>query len=209
MYRWVQCLDETCLFRCPAAEDELLDGRCPKCGSLIDEAVEPTTLTLLTAVPQPQPGQMALLLDNIRSVFNVGAMMRTMDGAGVSQLFFCGMTATPNHPKVAKTALGAGATFGWQYQPNSLQTAVSLQQKGWLIWVLERTETAVDLFSITKKENKPILLVVGNERAGVDPAITASADRVVALPMMGTKVSLNVAVAAGIALYTLQFGQKR
>lgn len=157
--------------------------------------------------PSPQTGAVGLLLDNIRSIYNVGALFRTADGAQVSHLFCCGMTATPDHPKVAKTALGAETAQVWQYSTNSLFTAVSLQKQGWQIWAIEKTETAVSLFDIERDTAVPIILVAGNERAGVDPAILRLADRVVSLPMMGKKESLNVAVASGIVIYSLKFGK--
>lgn len=149
-----------------------------------------------------------MLLDNIRSLYNVGALFRTADGAGVTHLICSGITATPEHPKVAKTALGAEITSQWHYSRNGWQTAAALQEQGWQIWVIERTEKAEDLFAVQRESTLPIVLVTGNERAGVDPAILRLADKVISLPMQGSKGSLNVAVAFGIALYTLRFGQK-
>ncbi|MEM7333006.1 MAG: TrmH family RNA methyltransferase [Chloroflexota bacterium] len=158
------------------------------------------------SVPTPKPGDMGLMLDNIRSIYNVGALFRTANGAAISFLFCCGMSATPEHPKVAKTALGAQSWHQWQYQTNSLQTAVSLQQNGWQIWAIEKADYSEDLFTLKKRTHDPIILVCGNERAGVDPAILNIADKVVSLPMMGQKESLNVAVATGVVVYTLKFG---
>ncbi len=163
----------------------------------------------LIEVPKPKPADFGLLLDNIRSIYNVGALFRTANGAAIPHLFCCGMSATPEHPKVAKTALGAESWHQWQYETNSLQTAVSLQNQGWQIWAIEKIDTAEDLFEIEKRDQTPVVLVCGNERAGVDPAILNLADKVISLPMLGQKESLNVAVATGIAVYTLQFGQSK
>lgn len=155
---------------------------------------------------EPISNKICLLLDNIRSIYNVGAMFRTADGAGLERVYCCGMTATPRHPKVAKTALGAQENIPWDYGANACDIAYWLQKAGWQIWVLEEATHATNLFTL-QRTDVPIVLVVGNERAGVDPALLEMANQTVSLPMHGSKGSLNAAVAAGIALYTLVFAK--
>jgi tRNA G18 (ribose-2'-O)-methylase SpoU len=146
------------------------------------------------------------LLDNIRSSFNVGAMFRTADGAGVSHLHLCGITPAPDHPKVAKTALGAEYSVPWTQYWDALEAAASLKQGGFELWALEGGPRAESIFEVTEElPDKPLLLVVGNEVSGVDPGLLALCERVVSIPMQGAKQSLNVAVAFGIAVYTLRY----
>lgn len=208
-HTFYQCQNETCRFRFPAATADGSPVHCPQCKV---GRVEITSQSGPQHRSQPdQPGKdqpaIELLLDNIRSLFNVGAIFRTADGAGVRRLHLCGITATPEHPKLAKTALGAAEHLPWQYHNNALETAVALQNKGYQLWALEETEAAEPLFqAVISKQDQPVLLIVGNEKAGIDPAVMARCDRIFCLPMLGSKASLNVAVAFGIAIYHLQFG---
>lgn len=161
--------------------------------------------------PRPQTRtlhqQFETLLDNIRSGWNVGAMFRTADGLGCRRMHLCGITPTPEHPQVTKTALGAEKTVPWMYASNAVKHCQMLQQQGYMIWALEDCPEAEVIFDLQKERlaAQPCVLVVGNEVTGVDPAILALCDRVMAIPMMGAKRSLNVAVAYGIALSTLQY----
>jgi tRNA G18 (ribose-2'-O)-methylase SpoU len=146
------------------------------------------------------------LLDNIRSTFNVGSIFRTADGVGLQRLYLCGFTATPNNPKIAKTALGAERTLKWSYHKNSLEVVRDLKAEGQQILALEAGYRSKSLFELNwVTENSPIILVVGNEVAGVDPGILELCDWKAHIPMRGNKNSLNVAVAFGIAIYYLHF----
>jgi tRNA G18 (ribose-2'-O)-methylase SpoU len=179
---------------------------CPKCGA-------PTRL-VESPYPglkvEPRPNQKAgpvvqALLDNIRSSFNVGAMFRTADGAGVTHLHLCGITPAPDHPKVAKTALGAEYSVPWTQYWDAIEAAASLKQGGFEVWALEGGPRSESIFEATRQlPDKPLLLVVGNEVSGVDPGLLELCQRVVSIPMQGAKQSLNVAVAFGIAVYTLR-----
>lgn len=156
------------------------------------------------------------ILDNIRSAFNVGSIFRIADGAGLSKLLLCGITATPENPKVAKTALGAQSHLDWTYSPNILAPIDALRAEGYRLIVLESTADATSLFDPTllapaagagsdfHRTDRPLALVVGNEVSGVDPMVLSRADQIIQVPMLGTKESLNVAVAFGIAAYWLQ-----
>jgi 23S rRNA (guanosine2251-2'-O)-methyltransferase len=161
----------------------------------------------VTAVPY-RPTIHALL-DNIRSIYNVGSLFRTADGAAISHLHLCGITATPQQPKVAKTALGADQVVPWTYHANGPDAAAAIKRQGFRLWALEGGLRAVSLLeALPARAGPPILLIAGNETAGVDPAILDQCDQVFFLPMLGIKGSLNVATAFGIAAYFLRFGGK-
>jgi tRNA G18 (ribose-2'-O)-methylase SpoU len=148
------------------------------------------------------------LLDNIRSTYNVGAMFRTADGAGLRHLHLAGITPTPNHPKIAKTALGAEAVVPWSAHPNGLEAALAMREAGYHVWALEGGPRAVSLFDAARRmPDGPVLLVVGNEIAGVDPMLLDECEQVLSIPMQGEKQSLNVAIAFGIAAYVLRHGK--
>jgi len=145
-----------------------------------------------------------VLLDNLRSTLNVGSIFRTADGAGVHFIYCCGTTPTPEHPKIAKTSLGAEDFTAWEYRRNALDLVKEKKQLGFQIISLEASDKSTSLFehsSISKQE--PTLLVLGNEVSGIDPEILDNSDQTFFIPMLGKKSSLNVAVAFGIAIYTL------
>lgn len=207
LYEIRQCEAEACQFRFPVAAGDPAGLRCPHCGTATALAAAPQAGGAPSLQASPRFTRLALLLDNIRSLYNVGAIMRTADGAGITHLHLGGITAPPTHPKLVKTALGAESALPWTQHRNSVHAVEQLKSEGYLVWVLEEGETAVNLFTtpLPKPANQPILLVIGNEKVGVDPEIVALADHVFALPMSGVKNSLNVAVAFGIAIYQIQF----
>lgn len=205
-YEIRQCEAADCQFRFPVAVGDKAGARCPYCGeptALIATPLAGGTPTLPTP---PRYTQLALLLDNIRSLYNVGAIMRTADGAGIAQLHLGGITAPPTHPKLAKTALGAESALPWTQHRNSVHAVQRLKSEGYKIWVLEEGGTNLFTAALPQPAHQPVLLVIGNEKVGVDPEIVALADHMFALPMSGVKNSLNVAVAFGIAIYQIQFG---
>ena len=209
-YEIRECQADDCQFRFPVAEGDAAGATCPHCGTPTTLAATPDAGAAPMLPIPPRYTQLELLLDNIRSVFNVGAILRTADGAGVAHLHLGGITAPPTHPKLAKTALGAESARPWTQHRNSVHAVQQLKEKGYAIWILEEGKTAVNLFTTTlpEKPNQPILLVIGNEKVGVDPAIQQMADCTWALPMSGVKNSLNVAVAFGIAIYQIQFSSR-
>jgi tRNA G18 (ribose-2'-O)-methylase SpoU len=134
-------------------------------------------------------------------------MFRTADGAGVRKLHLAGITTTPEHPKAAKTALGAESVVAWKYHRNAVDAAFELREEGAQLWAIEDTPQATPLFDTTAElPGSTIVLVVGNELVGVDPGILEACERTVRIPMQGVKRSLNVAVAFGVAAYYLRFG---
>lgn len=207
-YEIRQCADTICNFRFPVAESDLAGIHCPHCGKPTGLVSKPQTNVHPPAQATPRFSNLVLLLDNIRSLYNVGAIVRTADGAGIKHLHLGGITAPPTHPKLSKTALGAEESIPWTQHKNSLQAAEKLKAAGYAIWALERNLKAENLFDATfeTKLGQQILFVVGNEKVGVDPEILQQADRIFSLPMLGKKGSLNVAVAFGIAIYHIQFG---
>ena len=147
------------------------------------------------------------LLDNIRSIHNVGSMFRSADGAGVGHLYLAGITATPEHSKLAKAALGANEDVPWSYYPNGLDAVTALRGDDFQLWALENFDVSHSARPSLPLIPPKLALVVGNERAGIDPAILKECDALLSLPMAGRKSSLNAAVAFGIALYWVRYGK--
>jgi tRNA G18 (ribose-2'-O)-methylase SpoU len=145
------------------------------------------------------------LLDNIRSAWNVGSIFRSADGFGISHLHLCGITPTPEHEPVAKTALGAERTVPWSYAADPLAAARRIKEHGRQLWALEHDDRAVPFDPMRLPSPAgPILLIVGNEITGVDPDLLDLCERIFHIPMHGNKRSLNVAVAFGIAAFAIQ-----
>jgi tRNA G18 (ribose-2'-O)-methylase SpoU len=146
-----------------------------------------------------------LILENIRSAYNVGAMFRTADGAGVNKIFLVGYTPTPIdrfariQPEIKKTSLGASESMPWEHFADSNQLIQHLQTMKCAIVPVEQTANAISLQDFTVPEN--VAYVLGNEVQGVSIEFCAAADTIVEIPMLGEKESLNVSVAAGIVLY--------
>jgi tRNA G18 (ribose-2'-O)-methylase SpoU len=134
-------------------------------------------------------------------------MFRTADGAGVQHMHLGGVTPTPAHPKLAKTALGAERTVPWTHYPDATVAAAALVAAGKPLWALEGGPRSQSLFAGVELSG-PVVLVCGHEVSGVDPRILDLCERVIHLPMLGTKDSLNVSVALGIAAYALRFREK-
>lgn len=197
-----------CGLRFTAQRDDPRAGRCPMCRAETVAGAE-FGRAEVTRAPAPARGpQVEVLLDNIRSAWNVGSMLRSADGAGVRRVHLCGVSATPDQPKVAKTALGAEKSVAWQYHADGVACVRAAQAGGLRAWALEGGPRAEDLLDLPAAalSGAPILLVVGNELTGVDTGILDLCERVVSLPMRGVKGSLNVAVAFGVAVYALRRG---
>jgi len=142
-----------------------------------------------------------LVLHNVRSRENVGSIFRTADGAGVNKIYLCGITPTPPHEKISKTALGAEKWVPWEYCKQTWHLLEKLKNGGINIVALEQTKESVNIFKF--KSKFPLALVLGNEVRGLSPQILKYCDKKISIPMYGKKESLNVGVAAGIALYQL------
>jgi len=142
------------------------------------------------------------MLDNIRSLYNVGSMFRTSDGALVRKMYLCGYTPIPPRKEIEKTSLGATNTVPWEHYKNPLDAIVRLKAEGAKICILEQTTGTIPYHQLDKKDF-PLCLVVGNELTGVSQQVIDAADMAVEIPMHGMKQSLNAAVAYGIALFEL------
>ena len=144
-----------------------------------------------------------LVLDNIRSLQNVGSFFRTADAFNIESIFLCGITATPPHREIHRTALGATESVDWEYYPDTTSAIESLKTKGYQIVVIEQTDKSIALSDVQFELNNPIALVFGNEVKGVSEEVLPLADLAVEIPQFGTKHSLNVAVSAGIVIWEL------
>jgi tRNA G18 (ribose-2'-O)-methylase SpoU len=141
------------------------------------------------------------VLDNIRSLHNVGSIFRTADAAGVGKLYLCGMTGAPPRQEIRKAALGAEETVPWEYFKQTGDALAQLKQEGYFLLALENTSTSIDYRRAAYRF--PLALVIGHEYNGIAPEILSHCDGVIALPMRGVKASLNVAVAFGVAAYEI------
>ena len=140
-----------------------------------------------------------LILPNIRSAHNVGAMFRTADGAGVDKIYLTGYTARPPHPQLDKVSLGAEKSVSWEYAKQTGPLLKKLKAAGYHIVALEQTPKSVTLYHW--QLTFPLALIVGNEKTGVTKNLLKYCDEAVEIPMRGKKGSLNVSVASGIVLY--------
>ncbi len=146
----------------------------------------------------------AVLLDNIRSAWNVGSILRSADGFGFSHAYLCGITPTPEADAVRKTALGADEFVTWSHHKDAVKLVKGLKAEGWKILALEDDERSkpISQFAASQFPN-PIIMIVGSEVTGVDPELLDLADEIFRIPMHGQKRSFNVAVAFGVAGFSL------
>ena len=140
-----------------------------------------------------------IVLDNIRSAFNVGSIFRTSEAAGVEHIHLCGISAKPDNPKVARTALGAEASVPWSHHIATLEVLDALHAEGWQLVAVELTGRSAPYAAFEYRE--PCALVFGHEVAGVPLPVLDRCDAVVEIPMLGRKNSLNVATSVGIVLF--------
>lgn len=207
-YQFRLCLNPECGLRYPLSEKSAFGERCPVCLSetivVAESGADRERRRGASALPR---GSMpSAILDNIRSALNVGSMFRTAEGYSFGHLYLCGVTPTPEHPKVRKTALGAEALVGWSAHKNAVTLVSTLKSNGDSVWALEHTAKSQPLESALLRDasqSKNRVVVVGNEQAGVDPGILDLADQVVHLEMKGAKRSFNVAVAFAIAAHVM------
>ncbi len=141
------------------------------------------------------------LLDNIRSLWNVGSIFRTADAVLARKLYLCGMTGRPPRKEISKTALGADLTVPWEYVEDPRKAVVLLKDMGVSVVALEHTDRSAPYDSFDY--SFPVCIVVGHEIAGVSSEVVAMADAAVEIPMLGLKESLNVSTAFGVAVYEI------
>jgi tRNA G18 (ribose-2'-O)-methylase SpoU len=148
-----------------------------------------------------RPLPVSVLLENVRSLYNVGAFFRTADAAGIAKLYLAGITGYPPQNMISKTALGAEEMVAWEHTKEPEKIIAKLRANGHEIAAIETSVHAVDLFDWQPRF--PVCVVFGHETDGLTPAVAALADTHVRIPMLGLKHSLNVATAGGVVLYEL------
>ena len=148
----------------------------------------------------------SVILNDIRSLNNIGSFFRTADAFNVEKIYLCGITAIPPHRDIHKTALGATESVVWEHRESILDLVNELKSKNVLVASIEQTENTTFLQHINQLPNQPIALVFGNEVDGVDQDVIDASDYIIEIPQFGTKHSLNVSVCAGVVLW--EFAKK-
>ncbi|MFA6368116.1 MAG: RNA methyltransferase [Bacteroidales bacterium] len=146
---------------------------------------------------------LVIVLDNVRSMNNVGSVFRTSDAFVVEKIYLCGITPKPPHREINKTALGATETVQWEYTSTTQEAISDLKQKGYKIYSIEQATNSVKLNEFVHVKNSKIAIVMGNEVDGVDQEIINLSDSVIEIPQYGTKHSLNISVTTGIVVWHL------
>lgn len=144
-----------------------------------------------------------IVLDNVRSLNNVGSIFRTADAFLVEAVYLCGITATPPHREIHKTALGATESVAWRYFKSAVEAVTELKANGYVVVSVEQAEGAVSLDSFVPEPGRSYALVFGHEIRGVTEVVVNLSDACIEIPQYGTKHSFNVAVSAGIVLWEL------
>ena len=142
-----------------------------------------------------------VVLDNIRSLNNVGSVFRTADAFLISKIMLCGITATPPNNDIHKTALGAEDSLAWQYFESTIDCVNRLKEEGYTLCCLEQVKDSVALQDFVVEEGKKYAIIFGNEVNGVDQEVVNACDVCIEIPQCGTKHSLNVSVSGGIAMW--------
>lgn len=155
------------------------------------------------AFDQAEKIPVALVLDDIRSANNVGSIFRTADCFALRHLYLCGITATPPHRDILKTALGASSTVSWSHHDDAVALVQKLRGDGARVHCLEQTEQSVRLRDFAPAGAQPLVIIIGNEVNGVQQDVIDVADGTIEIEQFGTKHSLNVAVATGLLVYDL------
>ncbi|HJA86170.1 MAG TPA: RNA methyltransferase [Candidatus Bacteroides avicola] len=149
---------------------------------------------------------LVVVLDNVRSLHNIGSVFRTSDAFRVECIYLCGITATPPHPEMHKTALGAEFTVDWEYVNNTVEAVDNLRSEGYTVYSVEQVEGSTLLQDLQLEAGKKYAVVLGNEVKGVQQEVVDHSDGCIEIPQFGTKHSLNVSVTAGIVIWDL-FGK--
>ena len=157
----------------------------------------------IEAFKQSEKTPLILVLDDIRSLHNIGSVFRTADAFLIEKIYLCGITATPPNKEIHKTALGATETVAWEYHENILEVIEKLKKDNVMTLAIEQVESAVFLQNFKVEKNKKYALVFGNEVYGVSQDAVALCDGCIEIPQLGTKHSLNISVSAGIVVWDL------
>lgn len=152
----------------------------------------------------PESG-VVVVLDNVRSAYNVGSIFRTCDAFKIDRLYLCGICACPPSAEIHKTALGAELSVPWEHVPDTLELAERLKAQGYILLGVEQTRCSLPLQDFVPEQGKKYALVFGNEVDGVRQDVIDAADASLEIPQFGSKHSLNVAVSAGVVLWHMTF----
>jgi len=155
----------------------------------------------LNSFKEAKKNQVVIILDNIRSMHNTGAVFRTSDAFLLEKIYLCGITATPPQKEIHKTALGATESVNWQYCDETRTAVETCKKEGYTLVAIEQTEEAISLEEFPIDPKKKYALVFGHEVKGVDQQIVDLCDNAIEIPQEGTKHSLNISVSAGIVLW--------
>ncbi len=202
-------LCESCGLRYPLVQGHPFGTRCPAC-------MGETRLLLsrqLAAEPGPDSHRarkeerrknIAVLLDNVRSAWNVGSILRSADGFGFTHAYLCGITPTADNEAVTKTSLGAEDSVPWSHHKDAVRLVKGLKAESWNIYALEEDPRSRSISQFPNyPSSSPSVLILGNEVTGVDPELLDLCDKIFSIPMLGEKKSFNVAIAFSIAAYAL------
>ncbi len=199
---------ESCGLRYPVLSGHPHGIRCPGCAGQTRVMLTRELVLEPDRRPLPSPKknlQFSVLLDNIRSAWNVGSVLRSAEGFGFTHAYLCGITPTPELDAVQKTSLGAEDSATWSHHKDALKLVKGLKAEGWKTLALEEDSRARKIGSISNgiASEHQVVLIIGNEIGGVDPEILNLCDEIYFIPMSGEKKSFNVAIAFGIAAYAL------
>ena len=199
---------KSCGLRYPLQQGHPFGERCPVCMGET-RVILNRQLTLepnpdLTPVPSSsRQGKKAVLLDNIRSAWNVGSIFRSADGFGFDHAYLCGITPTPENEAVTKTSLGAEDMVTWSYHKDAVKLVKGLKNEGWSIYALEDDVRAISIRA-NEEGLENSVLILGSEVTGVDPELLDLCNEIYYIPMRGQKKSFNVSIAFGIAAYIMK-----
>lgn len=152
--------------------------------------------------------QIVVILDNVRSLNNVGSTFRSSDAFAIEAVYLCGITAKPPHREINKTALGATESVNWQYFQETELALLQLKEKGWKVYAVEQAENSIALDQFFPDANDKIALIFGHEVNGVSQKMVDLADGVIEIPQNGTKHSLNISVSVGVVLWDISIKTK-
>lgn len=143
-----------------------------------------------------------IVLDNIRSMHNIGSIFRTADAFLIEKIVLCGISSTPPNPEIHKTALGSEFSVEWEYHADCLKVVENLKQEGYVVCAIEQAQNSLSLEKLNLDYNKKYAIILGNEVHGVQQSVVDQCDSCIEIPQFGTKHSLNVSVAAGIVIWS-------
>ena len=157
----------------------------------------------ITDFKEAQKTPVIIVLDDIRSLHNIGSVFRTADAFLIEKIYLCGITAIPPNKEIHKTALGATETVSWEYQKDILEVIENLKKENVSVFAIEQVENSIFLQDFKVEKNKKYALIFGNEVYGVSQSAIELCDGTIEIPQLGTKHSLNISVSAGIVVWDL------